>query len=388
MKAKHGLRVSEAASWTLLGLGSGAIVASVVYVSSILALAGLGMVFWGAILLYVQPEEYVKKVLLDAVLTGAFVSLSRVMQELNYGGKATYLPPKYFEDPEDSRLYISKQEGGRLPPSGLAPLKRGKEIFVRGTIARGVLLTPPGAELASLLEKTLGVSFIKVDVEYLMRNLARAFVEDLGIAEGLEIETDKTVEKTGLVSGSQKKDRIIHLKVTNSIFEDLWKENRDLSYVFGKTGSPVCSAIACALAKTTGGLVSIANMQVSPDGKVLEAEYRILEALELGEKVKPALEEVAEAARPVFTIRGMDVVSFSAAALGAAFLCVVAYWTWFDVIIGGKSFLLVFFGDRGLEGLGIGMKVSYYFVIGLALLLFGIVMSIRRLRRPRAVRKL
>ena len=54
-------------SGTMLLLGIVALLASVIYASSILAFIGLGLVFWGAILLYVEPEEHIKKVILFAV---------------------------------------------------------------------------------------------------------------------------------------------------------------------------------------------------------------------------------------------------------------------------------------------------------------------------------
>jgi hypothetical protein len=46
----------------------------------------------------------------------------------------------------------------------------------------------------------------------------------------------------------------------------------------------------------------------------------------------------------------------------------------------GKSILLVFFGDRSGEviGLGIGMKIIYYLLIGLALFFSGLITLLRR----------
>jgi hypothetical protein len=68
--------------------------------------------------------------------------------------------------------------------------------------------------------------------------------------------------------------------------------------------------------------------------------------------------------------------------LGAALLCAVGYWTLSDVMFKGSGILAVFIGDRGLEGLGIGMKIIYYFVIGLALFLSGLIMFTQERRRP------
>jgi hypothetical protein len=43
-------------------------------------------------------------------------------------------------------------------------------------------------------------------------------------------------------------------------------------------GCPLTSAVACALAKTTGKLVVIIKDAISPDSKTIEVWYQTLEA--------------------------------------------------------------------------------------------------------------
>ena len=78
------------AIWLFLWIGSLTILASILYASSILAFIGLGLVFWGILLLYIQPEEYAKKILLDATLIPTLSSLNKLINELDYKGKAVY----------------------------------------------------------------------------------------------------------------------------------------------------------------------------------------------------------------------------------------------------------------------------------------------------------
>jgi hypothetical protein len=82
----------------MLLLGTASLAASIGYNSSILAFIGLGLAFWGAVLLYIRPEEYTKKTLLEAALSSSLVTLDQMIKELGYTGDATYLPPKYFTD--------------------------------------------------------------------------------------------------------------------------------------------------------------------------------------------------------------------------------------------------------------------------------------------------
>jgi hypothetical protein len=50
----------------MLTVGIASIAVSAVYSSTILALIGLGLAFWGAILLYVAPTKHVPLTLLNA----------------------------------------------------------------------------------------------------------------------------------------------------------------------------------------------------------------------------------------------------------------------------------------------------------------------------------
>lgn len=68
------------------------------------------------------------------------------------------------------------------------------------------------------------------------------------------------------------------------------------------------------------------------------------------------------------------------AAFGSAFLAWVGWLTWHDVTVWSKDFFLIFFGSRTGEtiSLGVDMKVIYYFLIGLTLLVLGVVISLLR----------
>ncbi len=73
-------------------------------------------------------------------------------------------------------------------------------------------------------------------------------------------------------------------------------------------------------------------------------------------------------------------------AFGSIILAWVGWLTWYDVTVWNKDLFLIFFGSRTGEAisLGIGMKVIYYFLIGLALLVPGLCSFLRR--RSKAVK--
>ncbi len=65
---------------------------------------------------------------------------------------------------------------------------------------------------------------------------------------------------------------------------------------------------------------------------------------------------------------------------GSIILAWVGWLIWYDITTWGKDIAFIFFGSRTSEtiGLGIGMKVFDYFLIGLALPLSGLLIFLRR----------
>jgi hypothetical protein len=277
MKKSKRTRSARAAGWSMLGLGVVALAVSVLYTFMLLAFVGLGLAFWGAVILYIQPEDYTRKAVLDASMLPPLVTLNQMLQELDYRGDAVYLPPKYFANPENTRVYISRQKDLPLPsPEQIQ--NNESQLFLRDP--QGVLLTPPGAELTKLFERTLETNFTKVDLEYLQQNMPKLFIENLEIAEDLQIETANSTAATKVadsVSVLQTKNDKIHVKITGSVFNQICRETANLPYVSEKIGCPVCSAIACAIAKASGKPVTIEKTQISEDNKTIEVYYRLLE---------------------------------------------------------------------------------------------------------------
>ena len=256
-KPKPKLGLTRIVSLTLFCAGVAALTVSILFSSSILAFIGLGLTFWGAILLYIRTEKYIEALLGKTTLP-SLATLNQIIEELGFKGQAVYLPPKYLRDFESSKVFIAKQERTKLPtPKQIQ--KQEERMFL--TDPEGILLTPPGADLTRLFEKTLDTSFTKVDLQYLEMDMPRLLVEDLEIAENVEIEAKKNM---------------VYAKIVNSIYKNMHKEAETLPGVRGSLGCPICSAIACAIAKAAGKPVVIERDQTSEDGRTLTIEYRLL----------------------------------------------------------------------------------------------------------------
>jgi hypothetical protein len=256
------ISTANAASLTMLGLGAAALLSSVFYTSTILAIIGLGLAFWGALLLYIRNPEYIQKDLLDASIQPSLETINQIMQELAYEGKAIYLPPKYFENPETTKIYITEQKDSNLPTQEEIQ-KNEKQLLIEDSKGnpQGLLLTPPGAELSKLFEKTLETNFTKVDLQYLQQNMPKLIIEDLEIAQNFEIEAINNK---------------VHVKLENSPYTSLLKDTKNPSNLC-ILGCLISSAIACTLTKATSKPIIIENQHTSKDDKDIEIEYQILE---------------------------------------------------------------------------------------------------------------
>jgi len=254
---KHKRGLPEKVAYTLLLTGTLALVVSILYSSSTLAFIGLGLTFWGALLLFVRPTKYVKASLVDSTAVSSLTSLNQIITELNFKGKAVYLPPKHLKETKGGTLFIPSKKELTIPPAEKAAEEK---VFLRNP--KGIRLTPPGLGLANLYEKELRKNFTKVNLNYLQNNLPKLFIEDLEIAEDFEMNIE---------------DNKIHVKITGSIYNDLCNEVRKLSNTCSSFGCPLCSSIAVALTRATGKPVLVENIEVSDDDKTIEAHYRLIE---------------------------------------------------------------------------------------------------------------
>lgn len=372
-KTKNRIRLVTVTCWVLLGMGAVSLVCSIVFVSQIFALIGICLVFWGAILLYIQPEEYTKKAFLDAVMPFSSETLNQIINELGYRGKAIYLPPKYFEDPETNKAYLPKRLEAAPPEPNLI-LKQEHNFFLNSP--EGILFTPPGAQLIKLFEKRLGVSFTQANLQYVKQSLPKLFIEDLEIAENLEIDitpSKLSAEENGTNYG------VIHVRITNSVFKQMVKGNPKLSQVYRAVGSPLSSAIACALAKVTGKPLIIDDIRSYDDGRIIDVTYKI-EKLEYAEIPEASVTEVLTS---VHTTHLPKLIGLSLIISGALALVWIGMLTWYDVSVWSKDIGFVLFTYRTGEpiDLGLGMKFIHYFMIASALMLVGTLAYLRKGKR-------
>ena len=256
---KQRRRPSGMISYVLLIAGAVALIISILQASTILAFIGLSLTFWGVLFLFVKPVKYVKPSLIDSTAISSLETIHRVLSDLDYKGTAVHLPPlPYFlKGYKGGTVYISSEKGHLLPSANELI---GEKAFIKNP--KGICLVPPGVGLTNLYEEGLGKEFLQVDFEYLKANLPTLFVQDLEIATNLEMD---------------KENNRVHVKIEGSIFKDLCRQVEALGNVCNSFGCPLCSSIACTLARTLGKPIIIEKAGLAPDGNTIEADFRMME---------------------------------------------------------------------------------------------------------------
>jgi len=249
----------------LLAVGALTLVGSVVQTSAVLAFIGLGLTFWGALFFFARPIKFVPSTLLDSTAISSYTTIDRMIQSLDYKGKPIYIPPypkeaylpEYLKGLKEIIVFIPAQEILAMPT--IEEMAR-KQFLLKNP--KGICIAPPGYGLINLFEKELKAEFTQIDLERLYNSLPTIIVKNLELAKELEIDTEKD---------------LIHVRIIDSVYKDLYSEEQGFKSIH-LIGCPLTSAIACALAKTTGKLVAIVKDMISPDLKTIEVWYQTLEA--------------------------------------------------------------------------------------------------------------
>jgi hypothetical protein len=229
---------NQIAEIVMIAIGVGLIITSAFIASSYLAVLGTAAIFWGAILFYITPSKQVPLTVLDALANSSLDNIERLLFEFNSNEKGVYLPPKSLKNAESSLIFIP-----RTPQTPLPSAEENDEVLYLEQ-KDGLFLTPPGKGLLQLFEKEGATSFIKIDLQTFEKTFPKILVEDLELAENIEIV-------------SEQKD--VKITITGNVFSEICEQTNDNPLAHAQVGCILTSALACALAKASGKPIIIEN---------------------------------------------------------------------------------------------------------------------------------
>ncbi len=251
---KHAVRQRLAfiSSIILLMLGIASLFESVVLSSSVFALIGLGLTFWGFLFIFVRPSGYARSELVDSTALSSIQTIDRIVYEMGLHGKGIYVPG---QGREGVRLFVPAEKDVIVPPNDLT------EDSVFHSNPKGLVMVPPGLELAKFFFERLSGRKGPLTIKRLQRELPSLLTSDLDIMEAFEIKVD----------GNKVLTRSV-----NSLYSDFCDEIRLKTRVCSAFGCPICSSVGCLLVAATSRPVMLENEESSSDGRTNTVVYTIL----------------------------------------------------------------------------------------------------------------
>ncbi|MCJ7632336.1 hypothetical protein MUP77_08080, partial [Candidatus Bathyarchaeota archaeon] len=222
-------------SSTLLSIGFLAVVYSIYSRTMIMAFIGLTLSLWGILFLFVLPENYVKKEVMDSISSSSLQTIDQMTSELNLEGRTIYIPfqkelyLKYNLEFKNEFVYVSKKNAAIGDTLTHAFMKNGE----------GLRLTPTGLGLANLIQQKSRQQFQNLDLNLLPDILSPLITRELGLAGDFEMEI---------------RENEVYVKITKPITEKLCEGIKQRS---PNVGCPICSSIACILTRATGKPLAI-----------------------------------------------------------------------------------------------------------------------------------
>jgi len=235
---------------------------SIVKESQILAFIGLGLTFWGALFLFIKPVKYVRSELLHSASLSSYLTIDRIIKDLKFEGKGYYIPPypkdvylpEYLKGLKEMVVFISADKGSSMP--SIEEIAESRFLLKN---PNGICISPPGLGILTQFEKELRTDLTKIELDVFLESLSELITENIQLAKQVEID---------------KEDGTIKLRISNSIYGNLYIK-KDLKSVH-LLGCPLVSAVACALAKSSGKVVTIRGDKVSLDGQLIEVWYNFI----------------------------------------------------------------------------------------------------------------
>jgi len=186
-----------------------------------------------------------------------------IVKDLKYNSKSYHIPPypeevylpDHLKGLKEMIVFISANDDTELP--SIEEIAESKFIIEK---PKGVIVAPPGQGLAEKFERELNTKFTNINLQDLCEVLPKIILEDLQLAREMVMEAE---------------ENRVQLKITDSIYKSLYQEADLKSVRF--LGTPLESAIACAIAKSTGKPVFIQDSKFDSETDIIEISYIIRE---------------------------------------------------------------------------------------------------------------
>lgn len=244
----------------MIAAGGVSLVASYIVSSVILMLAGLGLIFWGVILLYVSPQRYVPEKLNGSMAVSMTKSIDKLIASLNCKGRTIFLHPKHLKGLSQGYVFIPRdlKDTSELPSD--EALAEEKLLYED---PHGIFMIAPSNGLVELIEQEIDANLATLDLEYVKDILPKLLVNNFRIIDRLTFENGDGVIRVVMEGESAA-------KVCNTISKE--------TAIGAHFGCPLCASIGLIISKVTGKPVLIDENKVDEVDSIISTSYRTVNA--------------------------------------------------------------------------------------------------------------
>lgn len=259
-KFKAGSSIIVASLFTLSGIAL--IYFSIVSSTEILAVLGLGLLFWGATFFLITPSGFVDTRLLVSTVYSEYSTFDRIVDNFKCK-KCYYIPSSLSQAGVYGDLRNTKDPIMFLSAETKPDVLEDETFFVQKKFMlpknKGVVLTPPGLGLTKMIMKKR-LTFRNMPPEKMFEELPHLIAQDFVLTNDLVMNIQ---------------DERVIIIIQKSLYKGLY--NLDKGSSSAKLfGCPIISAIGCILAQTSGKIVTIEEIKTSKDMSIVQASFRIV----------------------------------------------------------------------------------------------------------------
>jgi hypothetical protein len=228
-------------------------IVSVIWASQIVCIAGLGLIFWGALFLLIPPPKHVEASFLVTSSLPDYMTIDRMLKYLIPKNEAYNIPPcprdiylpKHLEGLKEMITFIPAEHTDGI--AEIEDIARGEFLIEK---PKGLLITSPGVGLLDKIEQKHNTDFTKIPLNELDKTLPY-YLSELYLAKEIEMTTNENE---------------IILQITDSLYKNLYSQKYDLKSIY-LLGCPLVNTAACAIAKSAGKPTIIRAIKITPNEK-------------------------------------------------------------------------------------------------------------------------
>jgi hypothetical protein len=252
----------------LSSVGGAILALSYVLSSSILTFVGLGLAFWGVLVIYARSSRHVHGDVLSSISSSMQKCVDEVVKYMGFSGDVIFFHPKHLSGIGQGHVFIAHLTANteltikdKVESLNLLPYNSevgAPSIYLH---PKGMFLVAPSQGLVDLFEKELGINLSTVDFPYIQHALPRLLIEDLKIVDDLSIDSVDSASFVLSFHGGPSSEMCIFSEKNTHLGKHL--------------GCPLCSAVALVISKIAGKPVMIKQTRIGEEDTIT-TEFAVL----------------------------------------------------------------------------------------------------------------